>query len=265
MIRFHGGPGAVPSARKPVAALALAAAVAAGAFGCAPSGYYRSSQSSLDSLLTTQAELLRRVNKLDDKVETTRESVQATRASTDARLGDLSQRIEVLEGKLEESGERFKQVAMKVDTVKERLSRADSLRASGGAWGRDSTAILDPEAAYQAAYSDLAAGRYDLARQSFTEYLKHYPDTEVSDNAQYWIGECLYAKGDFDGAIAAYALVVENYPKGDKVAAALLKSGYSHARMGRQQEAKSLFQRVIQKYPKSDEARLARERLASKS
>jgi tol-pal system protein YbgF len=112
---------------------------------------------------------------------------------------------------------------------------------------------------------DLAAGRYDLARQSFTEYLRHYPNTEVSDNAQYWIGECLYATGDFNGAVAAYGLVSERYPKGDKVPAALLKTGYALARLNRADEAKKFFEEVIKKYPKGDEARLARERLASKS
>jgi len=245
-------------------AVALAALVAAVSGGCAPSGYYRSSQTSLDSLLTTQAELLKRVNTLDRKVETTRESVQATRASSDTRLNDLSSRMEVLEGKVDASGERFTRVAEKIDNVKERLTRADSARASGGTL-RDSTAILDPESAYNAAYADLSAGRYDLARQAFGEYLRHYPDTERSDNAQYWVGECLYATGDFDGSIVEYAKVVERYPKGDKVAAALLKTGYAHARMNRAEEAKKSFRQVVQRYPKSDEARLAKERLATKS
>jgi tol-pal system protein YbgF len=255
---------AAAAGTRPAVAVAFAALVAASGSGCAPSGYYRTSQTSLDSLLTTQAEMMRRVNTLDRKVENTQETVQATRASTDSRLSDLTQRIDVLEGKLDESGERFKQVAVKIDTVKERLNRSDSLRTAGG-MGADSTAILDPEAAYQAAYADMAAGRYDLARQAFTEYLRHYPDTEVSDNAQYWIGECLYATGDFNGAIAAYALVIEHYPKGDKVAAAMLKSGYSLARLNRADEAKGFFEQVVKRYPKSDEARLAKERLASKS
>jgi tol-pal system protein YbgF len=249
--------------RGPAAAGVFAVLVAAGAFGCAPSGYYHSSQTSLDSLLTSQAELMKHVNTLDRKVDTTRESVQATRANTDSRLNDLSQRLETIEGKMEESGERFTRVSEKIDTVKDRLARADSARSAGGSMRGDSTAILDPESAYNAAYADLSSGRYDLARQAFVEYLRHYPNTERSDNAQYWVGECLYATGDFNGAIAEYAKVVERYPKGDKVAAALLKSGYAHARMNRAEEAKKLFRQVIQRFPKSDEARLAKERLRS--
>ena len=247
--------------RGPVAAGAFAVLVTAGAFGCAPSGYYNASQSSLDSLVTTQNEILKRVNALDTKVDATRESVQTTRASTDTRLVEMSQRLEIIEGKMDESGERFTRVAAKIDNVKERLTRADSARTAAGATRADTSAIMDPEAAYNAAYADLAAGRYDLARQSFAEYLKHYPDTERSDNAQYWVGECLYATGDFDGAIAEYAKVVERYPKGDKVPAALLKTGYSHARMNRPDQAKKFFTQVVNRFPKSDEARLAKERL----
>jgi tol-pal system protein YbgF len=239
------------------ALLALAAA------GCAPGGYYNRSQDSLDSLVTSQAELIRRIDRIEKKLETTREGVAGSRASTDARFGELSQRLGVLEGKIEESSDRFDKLSMKVDNVKQRLSSADSARVAAGLAPRDTTGRLDPEDAYQAAYSDIAAGRYTLARDAFREYLKHYPNTEVSDNAQYWIGECLYATGDFQGAIVEFKRVVDNYPKGDKVPAALFKTGVSQARLKQDDEAKKTFRLLIQRYPKSPEAALAKERLGS--
>src|SRR5262249_22045000 len=161
----------------------------------------------------------------------------------------LTQRIDVLEGKLEESGLRFTQLAQKVDTVKQRLSSADSARIASGGAPRDSSGWVDPEAAYQAAYSDLLAGRYNLARESFREYLRRFPDAEVSDNAQYWLGECDFATGDFAGAIAEFQKVATSYPKGDKVPAALLKTGICYARLKNVDEAKRYYQKVIQKYP----------------
>lgn len=230
--------------------------------GCAPGGYYNQSQSALDSLLTSQADLMRRVDRLDKKVDTTRENVQASRASADSRLGELTQRMDVMEGKLEASGIRFSELAQKVDTVKQKISSADSARVAQGLAPRDTTGIPDPEAAYQAAYSDIASGRYDLARQAFQQYLAHYPDTEESDNAQYWIGECAYATGDFQGAIVGFERVVLHYPKGDKVPAALFKIGVSHARLGHNEDAKKYFRMVIQRFPRSPEASLAKERLS---
>src|SRR5258705_13356197 len=102
------------------AVVAVATAIAAA--GCAPSGYYRSTSSSLDSLLTLQAQQQRRIAALEREIAGTREQVQASRASSDSRLGELNQRMDMLQGKLEESGARFTQLSQKVETVKARIS-----------------------------------------------------------------------------------------------------------------------------------------------
>ena len=242
--------------------LALALLLAGAAAGCAPSNYYRSTQQQLDSLLTTQADLVRRVDRLDRKLEETRGGVSSSRAATETNLARLSERLDVVVSQLERNQERMADLGLKVDTVRQRVNSADSARVAQGMAPRDTSGILDPEQAYQAAYSDYAAGRYKLAGEAFREFLRHYPNTEVSDNAQYWIGESLYAQGDFAGSIVEFGQVVQNYPKGDKVPAALLKIGIANARLGNTAEAKRSFKRVIQKYPRSPEAALARERLA---
>jgi len=239
---------------------AIACAGAVSAWGCAPGGYYHTSQSALDSLLTSQAELSRRITALEKKLDVTRETVQASRAEGDTRYRDLSQRLEVLDGKLEESGARVSLLSQRMETVKRRMN-ADST----GRGVRDTTASLDPEAMYQAAYSDVAAGRYNLAKESFQTYLQHFPDSDVADNAQYWIGECDYGTGDFAGAITEFQKVIDNYPKGDKVPAAMFKIGISYSRLKNMNEANKYYRMVVQKYPKSPEAALAKERLGTKS
>jgi len=227
--------------------------------GCAPSGYYRSTSSSLDSLLTLQAQQQRRISSLEQEIAATREQVQASRASSDTRLSELNGRMDMLQGKLEESGVRFTKLATQIESVKQRQV-ADTSPT------RDSTAVIvDPDEAFRAAQSDYAAGRYSLARASLTEYLQRFPDSEVSDDAQYLIGESAYNTGDFRGAIEAYRKVVENYPKGDHVPKALLKAGMASARINDAPASKRYYQLVIQRYPKSDEARLARERLSAKN
>jgi len=252
----------VTCSRLLAAAAGILAAGALAASGCAPSGYYGTSTTALDSMMISQGAMMKRIAALERKSDATRESVQASRASTDARLLEISQSLDVIEAKLDASGIRFSQLAQKVETVKSRLTVADSARARGVP--RDSTGRADPEAMYQAAYSDVAAGRYNLAREAFQEYLKNYPDTEVADNAQYWIGECYYATGDFSGAIPEFEKVVKNYPKGDKVAPALLKIGSSYSRLKNTQEANRYYKMIVQKYPKSHEAGEARERLSEK-
>jgi len=226
------------------------------AVGCAPSGYYRSTSSSLDSLLTLQAQQQRRIYTLEKEIAATREQIQASRASSDTRLSELNQRMDMLQGKMEESGARFTQLSQKVDTVKSRISASDSARAGGGV---NPGGGMDPDQAYQNASADFAAGRYPLAKDAFTSYVQRYPDTAVSDDAQFKIGECAFLTGDFNAAIEAYKAVVEKYPSGDRVAGALYKTGVSYARLNNMVEARKYYKAVITRYPKSSEAAAARE------
>jgi len=237
-----------------LAGAALALSLALSAVGCAPSGYYRSTSSSLDSLLTLQAQQQRRIAALEREIAGTREQVQASRASSDSRLGELSQRMDMLQGKLEESGARFTQLSQKVETVKARISSSDSVRSAA--------AVMDPDQAYHAASSDFANGRYGLAKDAFTSYVQRYPDTVVSDDAQFKIGECAFLTGDFNGAIEAYKKVVEKYPDGDRVPGALYKTGVAYARLSNMEEARKYYRTVITRYPKSSEAAAAREAMA---
>ena len=239
-------------------ALTLGLALTLAGSSCAPGGYYNTSQSALDSLLTSQAALAKRIDVMERKLDLTREGAAASRAATDTRLLEISQRLDVLDGKLDESGARVSRLSMKVDTVNQKITTSDSTHATPAK-------TADPETMYQAAYSDIAAGRYALARESFQTYLKTYPGTEVADNAQYWIGESYYGTGDFANAIVEFQKVLDIYPKGDKVPAAMFKMGLSQARLKQTAESQKTYRALIQKYPKSPEAALAKERLGQKS
>jgi tol-pal system protein YbgF len=120
-----------------------------------------------------------------------------------------------------------------------------------------------PEELYNTAYGDFVKKNYDLAKDGFQEYLKHYPDTELSDNAQYWIGESFYVQRKYSDAIQAFDKVLQDYPRGDKAPAAALKKGYSLLELKNNDAGIRELRGVIQKYPASDSAPLARDRLNS--
>jgi tol-pal system protein YbgF len=120
-----------------------------------------------------------------------------------------------------------------------------------------------PEELYNTAYGDFLKGSYDLSRQGFEEYLKNYPDTELSDNAQYWIGESYYVQRKFPEAVKAFDRVLQDYPKGDKVAAASLKKAYSLLESKNTEAGIRELRLLIVKYPGSDSAQLAKDRLNS--
>ena len=114
---------------------------------------------------------------------------------------------------------------------------------------------------YDAAYNDYLKGNYDLAQRGFQEYVSNFPGSELTDNAHYWMGETYYRRRQFRQAIDQFEVVLKQYPKGDKAAAALLKKGYSHLELGERSQGIVQLRQVIRQYPKSDEARLALQRL----
>lgn len=94
-------------------------------------------------------------------------------------------------------------------------------------------------------------------------YLRKYPDSSLSDNAQYWIGECYYAQRDFNNAILAYYDVTRRYPKGDRVCAAMLKQGLAFAELGDAADARIVLERLIQSHPDCEEVSQARAKLSA--
>ena len=104
-------------------------------------------------------------------------------------------------------------------------------------------------------------GNYDLAMQGFAEYLRAYPGTDFADNAQYWIGECQYGKKLYPEAIDAWNLLLKDFPSSDKLPDARVKKGMALERLGRRSQALVEYRFVVDRFPTSQAARIARERL----
>ncbi|HEY9421527.1 MAG TPA: tol-pal system protein YbgF, partial [Thermoanaerobaculia bacterium] len=119
----------------------------------------------------------------------------------------------------------------------------------------------DPKSIYDAAYNDYLRGNYDLSLRQFQEYLANFPNTDLSDNATYWIGESYYRQKRFRQAIEQFDSVLSGYPRSDKVPSALLKKGYSHLELGERSQGVAQLQNVLRQHGSSDEANLARQRL----
>jgi tol-pal system protein YbgF len=135
---------------------------------------------------------------------------------------------------------------------------ADSSGVPGGA-----VSEADAKRTYDQAYKDLTRGNYSLALLGFRDFLRRSPASDLADNAQYWIGECFYAQRDYDPAVQEFLKVQENYPRGDKVPAALLKTGFSFLQLEDRASARRYLNQVVEQFPNSEEAVSARNKLRS--
>ena len=118
------------------------------------------------------------------------------------------------------------------------------------------------EKSYQAAFSLLKSGEYDQAIAAFANFQQQFPASQFGDNAQYWMAEAYYVKGDFAKALPAYQAMLVNYPASKKLSHAMLKIGYSYAELGKATEARAVLSDVQQRFPGSAAAQLAAQRLA---
>jgi tol-pal system protein YbgF len=124
---------------------------------------------------------------------------------------------------------------------------------------------LKAQANYQEAFGLLKKAEYDQAISAFDTFLSKYPDSQYSDNAQYWMGEAYYVTRRFDAAITEYMKLITNYPESQKVPNGLLKIGYSYFELGQTEEAKKVLEDLINKFPGTSAAQDAQDRLKKPS
>jgi tol-pal system protein YbgF len=129
-------------------------------------------------------------------------------------------------------------------------------RSTGAEGGRPDPPA-DGQRLYQVAYQDLMEENYQLALINFRAFLEHYPQTRLSDNAQYWIGEVYYGQRQFQTAIEEFRRVVEDYATGDKVPAAYYKLALCFQNQRDLPTARRYLEFLIAQYPNAREARLA--------
>ncbi len=103
--------------------------------------------------------------------------------------------------------------------------------------------------------------RYQEAITGFEELLAASLNHSLSDNAQYWIGECYYAMGRFQEAIMAFEKVF-TFSQSNKNDYAQFKIGQCYFKLGDKERSNQEFQQLIDNYPDSELVIRARNYLA---
>jgi tol-pal system protein YbgF len=122
-------------------------------------------------------------------------------------------------------------------------------------------AAAGEQASYDAAFNALKGADYPKAIANFRGFLSTYPSSALASNAQYWLGEAHYVTREYDEAIAAFRKVITDWPDSRKAPDALVKIGFTQAALGRAGEARATLEEVTRRFPGSDAAALAAERL----
>lgn len=186
--------------------------------------------------------------------------LEARWRSNEDRLKTHEERLKSTEDRLKGNEERLKGIEAKLVTKPSESEKPSHLEEKVSDLKGLSVRVGD---LYREAYETFQRGDLEGARKKFEVFLSQYPHTELSDNAQFWIGETYFLKKDYEKAILEYEKVIVKYPEGDKVPSALLKQGLAFLELGDKTNGRSLLKRVLERYPKTEQAEIAKKRLES--
>lgn len=239
--------------------------------GCA-SGRISSHQTDIDNLRRDiqflkqgNAQYQRQLEDLKKQLSELAETNRREKADYAARVDEVLAQMDAIQNQLLDANYRM------TEFVERTRAPAGTPRPASPGMAEDSTAqppqqsfaVDQSRELYNTAYRDLIRGNYQLALHGFQQFVSQYPNSDLADNAQYWIGEVYYAQGRYPNAIDEFEKVVKWYRDGDKTPSALLKIGYAYLNINETDQGKIYLEEVIQDYPDSDEANLAQGRLTS--
>ena len=90
--------------------------------------------------------------------------------------------------------------------------------------------------------------KYHPAIQEFRTFQRRCPESQMADDAQYWIGESHYVQNDYNRAILEFNDVL-SYRRGDRVAAALLRQAQAFLAIGDKTDARLILQKLVSDHP----------------
>jgi tol-pal system protein YbgF len=218
-----------------------------------------------------------RLNDLDQRVQ------RIERVLTNNSLLELAQRIDRLQGEVrslrgdvellqnQSEGGKAQSRSLYGDLEK-RLAALETLGGvgtAGAANGAGPGSALPPagaasggeQATYDSAFNALKGAEYPKAIANFRAFLTAYPSSPLASNAQYWLGEAFYVTREYDSAIQAFRKVATDWPDSRKAPDALVKVGFTQAAQGKNAEARATLEDVTRRFPGSEAAQLATDRL----
>jgi tol-pal system protein YbgF len=211
----------------------------------------RTTQTMQDTFNKTMGELNTLIVQMSDNISAIRRAQQSVSTNSGDVVGQVTsmgERLTATNERMERLSEQFAQLKKLIEEIPDKPTFRELTPGNA-------------EQLFAAAYSDYTRGNYPLALSEFKQYVETYPSSELADNAQYWIGEILYAQKKLLEAAAEFEKVRIISPNGDKTAPALYKRGMVMLDLGRREEAVAQFLVIFKDYSKTKEGELAFQKL----
>lgn len=222
------------------------------------------------------AQMLVRMAQLENSLQ----QVTGRLEQTGFRINQLSQQVEQIQESL---GQRLGEMDKAIEALRKDVRSRPAPSPAGGTGslgqmpadaGGDVVAAADPvgevesaepeeppidpravlpegtaQQQYNHAFRLLRQGDYTEAERALKAFLQLHPETDLSANAMYWLGETHYVRNDFVTAAQIFSETYQKYPRGAKAPDSLLKLGMALNNLGEQGTACTTFQELTRRFP----------------
>lgn len=212
------------------------------------------------------------INKVANSLDAITQSLKAQNVDQGGKIDQVSSQVQSMHDSVDELKARLAQVSKQLSDMAAAQQNIQSQPPSGqpgqtgqpGATSQPQQPQAPPaDQLYNEALGDYNAGKYNLATQEFNDYIKYYGNTDLAGNAQYYLADMEYRQENYQQAIQDYDKVIEQYPSGNKAAAAQLKKGYALLQLNQRDAGIRELRALVARYPRSLEAQQAKDRLRS--
>jgi tol-pal system protein YbgF len=222
---------------------------------------------TLDSVNRTNTAVAVMENRVNETLKQQQQSINAPVANVGAKLDQMSEDFRAVRESVLDMNTRMGKLDAKIADLE---SLINTVRApappppgsappatgtapagdtnSGPAPGSASNSVQQSGTLYTNAYGDYGAGKYDIAMQEFTDYLKNYGKDDFAPYAQYYIANIYYRKADYPNAMTAFDAVLEKYPENPRTPDSLYMKAMCLVKLGRNDSAAREFREVYNRY-----------------
>src|SRR5580698_3662412 len=222
-------------------------------------------QRSFDERMGVMKNLVERdtdaVNKVAAAIGALQATLQKPQGDSGAHVDQLSGQLQSLNDSLDELKARLAKVSKQLEDMQSTQQSLAAQQSQQAQAAQQAAAAPPPDVLYNNALRDYNANNNDLSSQEFGDYIKYYPNTDLSGNSYFYLAEIAYKQGNYQVAVKNYDLVMQSFPDGNKAASAELKKGFALIELGQKDEGIAALRHVIQRFPRTNEAIQARERL----
>ncbi|WP_418648025.1 tol-pal system protein YbgF [Thauera butanivorans] len=174
-----------------------------------------------------------------------------------AEVARLRGQIELLVNEVETLKQRQRDFYVDLDTRLRQIETGGATATGGGDPAAES-------ADYEAALNLLKEGKHREALAAFDAFVARYPAGDFSAGAHFWAGNAALQAKDINAATKHFNTVLTKWPNENVAPDALLGLANSQQSIGDAATSRRTLQTLVERYPQSNAAQVARQRLGQR-